>query len=193
MTTEAGAALYVPLASGTLRLDPLAEAHREGLRAACAADTEIWAIYPYSMAGDAFDPAFDTMLSGSRQVLAVVDDGVITGCTSWYDHDAVNRSVYIGGTYLAPLVRGSGLNTALKQLMIGHALGCDIDRIVFEVDTRNARSCAAVLKLGARQEGVLRRNRITWTGFVRDTAVFSLLRDEAEAFLAGTLETSSKL
>lgn len=178
--------LYAPISAGRLRLDPLTEAHREPMRAVCAADTEIWAVYPYSMAGDAFDPAFDTMLAGARQVYAIFDGGALAGCTSWYSHDPVNRGVYIGGTFIAPAVRGTGFNTDLKRLMIGHALACGIDRIVFEVDVRNTRSCAAVLKLGAQKEGVLRRNRITWTGHVRDTAIFSLLRAEAEAFLSGT-------
>jgi RimJ/RimL family protein N-acetyltransferase len=50
--------------------------------------------------------------------------------------------------------------------------------VEFRVDTRNTRSMAAVLKLGATQEGVLRKNRITWTGYERDTAVFGLLREE---------------
>ena len=170
--------LYVPLVADDMRLDPLVEAHREGLRAACAADTGIWAIYPYSMAGKHFDPAFDAMLAGARQVYAIFDGDALAGCTSWYNHDRVNRSVCIGGTFLAPSVRGSGFNARLKRLMIDHALASGIDRIVFEVDTRNKRSCAAVLKLGATQEGVLRKNRITWTGHVRDTAVFSLLRGE---------------
>ncbi len=193
MTTDAAKGLYAPLASGDLRLELLTGAHREGLRAACAADREIWAVYPYSMQGAHFDAAFETMLGGARQVYAIFNGDELAGCTSWYNHDSANRSVYIGGTFIAPAVRGSGFNTALKRLMIGHALACGIDRIVFEVDTRNTRSCAAVLKLGAQKEGVLRRNRITWTGFVRDTAVFSLLRDEAEAYLAGTAAAARQL
>ena len=170
--------LYVPLAAGTLLLEPLAEVHREGLRAACAADTEIWAIYPDSMLGAHFDPAFDAMLHGPRQVYAIVDDGALAGCTSWYNHAPADRSVHIGGTFIAPGWRGSGFNRRLKALMIDHALANGIDRIVFEVDVRNTRSCAAVLKLGAVREGTLRRNRVTWTGHVRDTAIFSLLRGE---------------
>jgi N-acetyltransferase len=51
-------------------------------------------------------------------------------------------------------------------------------RVQFRVDTRNLRSQAAVLKLGAVKEGVLRRDRLTWTGYIRDTAYFSILADE---------------
>lgn len=172
------AELYVPLTAGTLRLDPLAEVHREGLRAVCAADTEIWAMYPYSMVGEHFDPAFDGMLNGPRRAYAIFDGDAPVGCTSWYNLEPANRAVSIGGTFLAPSVRGTGLNDRLKRLMIDHALVCGIERIVFDVDTRNKRSQAAVLKLGAKLDGVMRKNRITWTGYVRDTAVFSLLRDE---------------
>jgi len=64
---------------------------------------------------------------------------------------------------------------------IDHAFASGFDRIEFTVDARNKRSCAAVLKLGATHEGTLRRNRITWTGYVRDTCVFGLLREEWES------------
>jgi RimJ/RimL family protein N-acetyltransferase len=182
------AELFVALADGALRLEPLAEVHREALRVAAAADTEIWVMYPYSMLGAHFDPVFDRMLGGFRQVYAVFDGAALVGCTSWYDHDPANLSVAIGGTYLHPAVRGTGFNLALKRLMIGHARGCGIVRIVFDVDVRNTRSQAAVRKLGARLDGVLRQNRITWTGHVRDTCVFSLLPgEESELLLAGQI------
>ncbi len=178
------AELYVPLAAGAMRLVKLSEGHREALRVACAADTQIWDIFPYSMAGAHFDGNFDLMLNGARQVYAVLDGENLVGCSSFYNHDAGNRSVAIGGTYLAPSVRGGPFNLALKRLMIEHARACGIVRIVFEVDVRNTRSCAAVQKLGAQPEGVMRRNRITWTGHVRDTAIFSLLPGEESPLLA---------
>ncbi|KAB7644813.1 GNAT family N-acetyltransferase [Polymorphobacter fuscus] len=181
MTTE----LYVPLHAGDLRLERLTAAHREALRQVAAADADIWVMYPYSLIGDHFDPEFDTMLQGARQVYAVFDGDALVGCTSWYGHDAANRTVAIGGTFLHPAVRGSGLNLRLKRLMIGHARACGIVRIVFDIDVRNERSQAAVRKLGAKQDGVLRRNKITWTGHVRDTAVYSLLPGEESALLLG--------
>lgn len=175
--------LYVPLADADVRLAPLAEGHREALRAVAAADAEIWVMYPYSMIGEHFDPAFDTMLNGSRQGYAVFNGDELVGCTSWYSHDPVNKAVAIGGTFLHPSVRGTGFNLRLKRLMIRHARACGIVRIVFDVDTRNKRSQAAVRKLGAKLDGVMRQNRITWTGYVRDTCVFSLLPGEESALL----------
>ena len=177
--------LHVTLSAGAVRLDLLTEAHREPLRQVAAADADIWVMYPYSMLGDHFDPVFDTMLAGKRQVYAVFDGTRLVGCTSWYDHDTVNRSVAIGGTFFHPDVRGTGVNLAVKRLMIGYARACGIVRIVFDVDIRNTRSQAAVRKLGAKLDGVLRQNRVTWTGHVRDTCVFSLLPGEESDLLRG--------
>jgi N-acetyltransferase len=76
--------------------------------------------------------------------------------------------------------------------MLGHAFAAGAARVQFRVDTRNLRSQAAVAKLGAFREGVLRRDRLTWTGYLRDTVFFSILSSEwpavksrLEARLAG--------
>jgi RimJ/RimL family protein N-acetyltransferase len=177
--------LFEPLADGDLRLEILAESHREALRIVAAADADIWQMYPYSMTGVHFDPSFDRMVAGIRQAYAVFDGPILVGCTSWYDHDPVHRSVAIGGTYLDPAVRGTGLNIRLKRLMVGHARACGVVRIVFDVDVRNQRSQAAIRKLGASLDGIMRSNKTTWTGHVRDTAVFSLLPGEESDLLRG--------
>lgn len=62
--------------------------------------------------------------------------------------------------------------------MIRRAVACGFRRIEFRVDSRNARSQAAMAKLGAVREGVLRADRVTWNGHVRDTVLFSILKDE---------------
>jgi RimJ/RimL family protein N-acetyltransferase len=84
----------------------------------------------------------------------------------------------IGNTYYLPARRGSGLNETVKDLMIGRAIDCGFRRIEFRVDARNLRSQGAMTKLGAVREGVIRAERITWTGHVRDTVLFSILADE---------------
>lgn len=174
------AELYVPLHDRGLELQPLVEAHREGLRAACAEDRDIWEIYPFSYLGNQFDPSFDRMLSDGckRQSYAILSDGEIVGMTAWIDDNAAFGSVEIGNSYIVPRLRGSGLNTRLKRLMLDHAVAQGYRRIVFKVDEVNERSKAAVLKLGATKEGTLRAERVTWTGRVRDTAIFSILADE---------------
>jgi RimJ/RimL family protein N-acetyltransferase len=188
MTTATREALCAALANARVRLVPIAEAHREGLRAACAADRDIWDIYSSSLVDEHFDPQFDLKLAGGSQfAYAVLDGAAVVGCTSWYNIEPANRAVAIGYTYLAPQVRGGDFNLALKGLMIGHAWAVGFARIHFDVDVRNTRSIAAVKKLGGRQEGVLRRNKITWTGHVRDTAILSLLPGEESDALKGWL------
>lgn len=177
-------ALYVPLANGPARLVRLDEAHREGLRAACAADGEIWPIYSINLTGADFDREFDAKLASSRDggaqmaYAALTADGAVAGCTSWYGFEPQNRVVAIGYTYFAPAVRRSGYNLAVKAAMVRHAWALGLGRIHFDVDVRNTRSQAAIRKLGAQQEGILRRNKTTWTGHVRDTVILSLLPGE---------------
>ena len=171
--------LHAALGDGDVRLVPLGEPHREALRAACAADDAIWEIYPVDLRGEAFDPGFAAMLANAARLpFAVIAGRTIVGTTSYLSPSPADRVVEIGGTYLAPEVRGGGVNDAMKRLMIDHAIACGYHRIEFRVDVRNRRSMAAVAKLGARLEGVMRRQRITWTGHVRDTALYSLLPEE---------------
>lgn len=172
--------LYSPLVRGAVRLEPLVEAHRQGLRAACARDESVWDIYSINLTGDDFDPAFDGKLAGGggQRAYAVLHKDIVVGCTSWYAIEPSNHAVAIGYTYFAPEVRGGTFNLTVKGLMIGHAWAIGFHRIHFDVDVRNERSQAAVLKLGCKREGILRHNKVTWTGYLRDTAVFSLLPGE---------------
>lgn len=172
--------LYVSLTSGNLSLVPLAEVHREGLRAACSEDNDIWEIYPVSYAGDAFDAQFDAMLSAgmARRCYAILCGAEVVGMTAWIESGAADYSIEIGNTYIVPRLRGSGFNNALKKLMLDHAFACGMKRVGFKVDEINTRSQAAMLKIGAMREGVLRADRITWTGRVRSTVVFSILDNE---------------
>ena len=172
--------LYVPLSEGDLALEPLAERHREPLRSACAEDVEIWQIYPFTYLGEAFDPQFERMLAGSqvRRCYAILLAGRVVGMTAWIEHGSPGWSIEIGNSYIVPALRGTGLNARVKALMLGHAFACGLGRVAFKVDAINARSRAAVLKLGCTQEGVMRHERVTWTGRLRDTVLFSILRDE---------------
>ena len=174
--------LYQPLADGDLRLELLSEVHREPLREACACDTEIWQIYPFNYSGDDFDPQFERMLAGGaqRRCYAIFHDSEVVGMTAWLDSGQPGWSIEIGNSYIVPRLRGTGFNGRLKRLMLDHAFACGLERVVFKVDAVNARSRAAVLKLGCTQEGIMRHERRTWTGRFRDTVMFSLLRHEWE-------------
>lgn len=165
--------LHVELADGDLRLVRLGETHREALRAACAADADIWTIYAASFDPDRFDASFDAL--AGRMAYAVFEGSRLVGMTAWLRPDVAAQTIEIGSSYLHPDRRGTGLNGRVKRLMIDHAFAVGIRRIEFRIDERNARSQAAVAKLGCVKEGVLRSERVTWTGFVRDTGLWSLL------------------
>jgi RimJ/RimL family protein N-acetyltransferase len=174
------AELFVPLRAGDLALEPLVETHREALRKACNEDADIWDIYPFSYLGDAFDPQFDLMILRNRPRLcyAIINAGEVVGMTAWIEHGAPGYSTEIGNTYIVPRLRGSGFNDRLKKLMLDHAFACGLRRVAFKVDAINKRSQAAVCKLGCTQEGVMRAERLTWTGRIRDTVMFSILAEE---------------
>lgn len=184
MTTADAALLAAPMADDgwhgrRIDLVPLAEEHREGLRACCLPDDPVWEIYPYNMTGDHFDPLFDLALAGpDRQVFAALVDGTVRGMTAYVSVRADRQGLEIGGTLMAQEVRGNGLNGRVKKLLLDRAYASGFRRVEFRVDRRNLRSQAAVRKLGALEEGVLRQERTTWTGHVRDTVVFSLLAHE---------------
>lgn len=174
--------LAVPLADGDVRLELMADHHVEPLRAACMRDAEIWDIYPVSWHGPHFDAALAATQAAERDDgwvrYAVLLSGAVVGMTCYIRPDAANHAVELGSTYIEPSARGTGLNGVMKRLMIDHAIACGFTRIEIRVDSRNLRSMAAVRKLGAVQEGILRRNRVTWTGHVRDTVLFSLLAED---------------
>lgn len=176
-------ALYVSLEEGNLRIEPLCEAHREALRAACAEDSEIWEIYPFCYLGEHFDPQFDSLLAGApgRCVYAVLLDGAVVGMTAWIAFGDPAWVIEIGNSFIVPRLRSTGFNGRLKRLMIDHAFACGLERVVFKVDVINTRSRAAVRKLGAVEEGVMRRERKTWTGRVRDTVLYGLLHEDWQA------------
>ena len=98
--------------------------------------------------------------------------------SSFLGLDEARQAVEIGGTYFRPHLRGTGLNRRIKDMMLGRAFECGYRRVEFRVDARNQRSQAAMTKLGATREGVLRADRITWTGHIRDTVLFAILADE---------------
>ena len=168
-----------PMRAGDLRLEPLAEAHRAVLEAACAEDLAIWQIYAWSWDPEHFDETFDRVMAlDNWRRFAIFSGERLVGISCFIGIDEARGVLEIGNTYYVPDMRGTGLNRAVKDLMIGRAIDCGFRRIEFRVDRRNARSQAAMAKLGAVREGVIRAERITWTGHVRDTVLFSILAGE---------------
>lgn len=113
------------------------------------------------------------------------DAGTIVGASSLADFDLVNEHAHIGWTAWDPRVWAGPVNPEAKLLMLGAAFDAGFGRVKLQADERNARSRAAILKLGATFEGIARRDRLRADGSWRDTAVYSILIDEWPAVRAG--------
>ena len=171
--------LAEPMTGDGCRAELFDERHREGLKAACAEDRDIWQIYATNFGPDGFDQSIDLYRSSKRNRTFVLFDGEeFAGMSSYLGIDASRQVLEIGSTYYRPHLRGTGFNRRVKDMMLARAFDCGIRRVEFRVDRRNTRSQAAMKKLGAVREGLLRADRITWTGHVRDTVLFAILQDE---------------
>ena len=112
-------------------------------------------------------------------VVRMVADGTVVGTSSLADVDLVNERIHLGYTGYAPAVWGTAVNPAAKLLLLEHAFEvCGFGRVKIQTGSKNTRSQAAIAKLGATREGVLRRHMLMADGSFRDTVVFSILADE---------------
>jgi RimJ/RimL family protein N-acetyltransferase len=171
--------LAEPMTGEGCRAEVFSEEHRQALKAACAEDGEIWDIYANNFGPDGFDESIRTYTSNPRNRTFVLFDGEeLAGMSSYLGIDEGRQVLEIGGTYYRPHLRGTGFNRRVKDMMLKCAFASGVRRVEFRVDRRNGRSQAAMKKLGAVREGVLRADRITWTGHVRDTVLFAILKDE---------------
>lgn len=172
-------ALDDPMTGDGCRAELFEKRHRDALRNACAEDREIWTIYANNFGPDGFDASIDLYRGNERnRTFVLFDGGELAGMSSYLGIDEPRQVLEIGGTYYRPHLRGTGFNRRVKDMMLERAFACGMRRVEFRVDRRNARSQAAMKKLGAVREGVLRADRITWTGHVRDTVLFAILKDE---------------
>ena len=180
--------MQIPTLKGRwVALEPIAEAHREPLRLA-ADDERIWATTIVRAAGEAFDAWFDALLAeratGRWYPFAVrtMADGSIVGSTSYLDISPKHRRLEIGATWYRPVTWGSMVNPECKLLLLTHAFEVlDVQRVAFITDVRNLHSQAAIAKLGATREGILRSHMVSQGGRMRDSVVFSIIADEWSA------------
>ncbi|PZT97086.1 MAG: N-acetyltransferase [Brevundimonas sp.] len=167
-----------------VRLEPFEEALRGEVRVALDSDPDAWDIMVAPAYGDHFDgwwaSALAAMRAGTRIAYAVRrrSDGAVVGTTSLYEINPAYRRCEIGSTFYRPEARGGPINPACKRLLLGHAFDAGAVRVEIVTDAVNAQSQAAILKLGAKAEGVLRKHKITWTGRARDTAIFAVIDDD---------------
>lgn len=168
-----------------VQLEPMAHDHVQALNEA-AADGELWKLWYTSVPdGGHMGTWIDKSLGQQTQGLAlpfVVRDlatGAIVGSTRYMNVDADNRRLEIGSTWYAARVQRSAINTECKLLLLTHAfetLGCIA--VEFRTHWLNQRSRAAIARLGAKQDGVLRNHRVLADGSYRDTVVFSIIESE---------------
>lgn len=172
------AGLDAPMAGDGCRAERLTEQHREQFREAASEDSDLWEIYYVSYAPEHFDTSFDALLKRPWVPFALFDGDAFVGISCYLNIEEERQSLEIGGTYYRPAFRGTGFNRRAKDMMLRRAFAEGFRRVEFRVDGRNTRSQAAMAKLGAVREGVIRADRITWNGHVRDTVLFSILREE---------------
>ena len=176
----------VTLAGHGIRLEPLAAAHVPGLQGVVA-DGEIHRLpfAPHVPAPEAVEGSVRGLLAdveaGTRLAWAVVRaaDEQVVGLTTFMNLALADRGLEIGNTYLAGSVHRTGVNTAMKHLLLSHAFDeLEMLRVEFRVHHLNVASRRAVEALGAQQDGILRAHRILPDGSVRHTVVYSILAHE---------------
>ena len=175
----------VTLADRGVRLVPLALEHEAGLRAA-AADGELWRLRVTSVPEPEntrkyIEDALRMREEGHRFAFAVTDEatGRVIGSTSYHDIVPVLKRVEIGYTWYAKSAQRTHVNTTCKLLMMGHAfdtLQCNV--VGWRTDNFNFASQAAIERLGARKDGVLRGHALRRDGTIRDTVMYSMRSGE---------------
>lgn len=178
-----------PLTGYGVALEPFAEPHREALRAA-ADDQRLWEVTLTRGDGPHFDSWFDTAIAeyaaGRRVPFAVFAGGRCVGSTSYLDIVLSHARIEIGSTWYTVDTQGTAVNPACKLLLLEYAFEVlRVNRVALVTDALNRRSQAAIAKLGAVREGVLRAHMLSQGGRVRDTVVFSVTAAEWPAVRAG--------
>ena len=175
----------VTLSARGVTLVPLTLAHEDGLRAA-AADGELWRLRITTVpepqhTRQYIADALAQVATGQRMAFAVTnaDSGAVLGCTSYHDIVPALKRVEIGWTWYAQSHQRSHVNTTCKLLLLTHAfetLGCHV--VGWRTDNFNFASQAAIERLGAKKDGVLRGHALRRDGTIRDTVMYSLRSGE---------------
>ncbi|PPK93537.1 RimJ/RimL family protein N-acetyltransferase [Kineococcus xinjiangensis] len=166
-------------------LEPLGHEHHDGLVEAVR-DGELWKLwYTVIPTPEGMRAEIERRLGEQRAgtmlpfVTRRASTGEVLGMTTFCDADAASPRVEIGATWLARSAQGSAVNTEAKLLMLAHAFeawGCIA--VEFRTHWMNQQSRAAIARLGAKQDGILRSHKIMPDGTLRDTVVFSIIAAE---------------
>ncbi len=183
---------HIALEDAFVRLVPYTRAaHGTALRDMAEANLAMFEFWSHRHDGDWITDWLDTIDAraekGTTLAFAVLHPSTraFLGITSFLDPSTEHRHLEIGMTAYAREAQGTHINPAAKRLLLGHAFACGALRVQFQIDERNQRSQAAVLKLGATREGTLRQHKVIASGFVRNTCFFSILKSEWPSVKAG--------
>jgi len=175
----------VTLEGRHVRLEPLSQAHQADL-ASVGLDENLWRWIPSPVGTPAemsayIATALEEQARGASLPFALIEktSGRAIGCTRYGNIDRTHHRVEIGWTWVAPAWQRTTVNTEAKYLLLLHAfetLGCI--RVELKTDSLNERSRAAILRIGAREEGTFRNHMITASGRIRHTVYFSILDSE---------------
>jgi RimJ/RimL family protein N-acetyltransferase len=171
-------------------LRPLTETDLPALFAVTPPDTFRWySVAPPVTSAEAFAAHMRALISDPTRLpfAVVLDEGDrVVGSTSLMDIKPEHRGLEVGFTWYTPAVRGTRVNPACKRLLLGHAIETlGAVRVQIKTDVRNRQSQAAIEKLGATYEGVLRASFIQPDGHIRDTVYYSVLPSEWPRVKAG--------
>ncbi len=181
----------VTLRGDVVVLEPLGVEHVDGL-ARVGLDPELWRFIPNVVASEAdmrayVESALDERRRGIAMPFAILEatNGAPIGSTRYANIVPEHRRLEIGWTWYAPAFQRTAANTEAKLLLLTHAFeALGAQRVEFKTDALNERSRAALLRLGAREEGIFRKHMLTGSGRVRDSVYFSIVDDEWPAVKA---------
>ncbi len=181
--------MLINLESDLVLLRPLRESDANELWINTADDAElwkwIWVTEPIPQSPNEMRQLIESRLSSDveskRNTFAVVlkETGQVVGSTSYLDRDDQQKSLEIGSTFYAATARRTGVNTHCKYLLLSHAfevLGCE--RVLIKADSTNERSLAAIARIGAKREGIIRHDKKRRDGSWRDAVYFSVISPE---------------
>ncbi len=195
MNAHVSPASQPALIGSLVELQPLQKEHAPQLLAA-AADGELWnlkvtVIPAPETVHQYIATALEGRASGSVMPFVIIrrDTGQVVGSTRFWKIDLANRKMEIGHTWLSASTQRSGINTEAKLLLLTHAFeAMNAIRVQFTTDELNEKSRAAILRIGAKQEGIVRNERIMPDGRKRNSVRFSIIDTEWADVKAGLLQ-----
>jgi RimJ/RimL family protein N-acetyltransferase len=175
----------IELIGTRVKLAPLEEAHTKGLFKAGQAP-DIWSYMPMKIETleemvHLVQGALLAKEKGTEFPFVIIDQETdqIVGSTRFLDISPSHRHLEIGWTWLAPVVWRTKINTEAKYLLLRYCFEVlSTIRVQLKTDGRNLRSQSAIERIGAKREGTLRRQRVMYDGYVRDTVYFSIIEEE---------------